>query len=112
MKVRKVTALPIRDGPSRFFKFKLACAIFLDGMDFFVGGIPFLNTAWDLVTVAVLWVILKNKSWASVGLTELAFPAIPGLGIIDMFIPIATITVVADEFLETSPWELFKMYRK
>lgn len=112
MKTRKVKAIPIREGPGWLFKPKLACAIFLDAVDFFIGGIPFFNTAWDFVTVGVLWLILKNKSWATVGLTELAIPAIPGLGVIDMFIPIATITVVADEFLETSPWELFKMYRK
>ncbi len=77
-------------------KLKLAVAIILDAVDLILGNIPILNTLWDLVTFAVLLVILKNKWLAMGALAELPLVGLPILGQIDTLIPIATILTLLD----------------
>jgi len=77
-------------------RLKLAVAIILDAIDLILANIPILNTLWDLVTFAVLLVILKNK-WLAVGaFGELPLVGLPILGQIDALIPIATILTLLD----------------
>ena len=90
--------------PNKFFKkiksiwarTKLGIAIILDLIDFFIAWIPIVNEAWDFVTFLVLLIILKNKKLAFISLIELPLLGLPPFSIIDMFIPIATITVLID----------------
>ena len=77
-------------------KLKLGVAIILDVVDLVLGNIPILNTIWDLFTVLVLLVILKNKWLAFGALAELPLVGLPILGQIDALIPIATILTLAD----------------
>jgi len=80
-------------------RIKLFVAIILDLVDFLIGWIPIVNTLWDLVTFIILIIILKNKKLALVSLIELPFFGLPPFSILDMFIPIATITVLIDNNL-------------
>jgi hypothetical protein len=77
-------------------KIKLGIAIILDGIDFLIGWIPIVNTIWDIITFFILLIILKNKKMAFVSLIELPLLGLPPFSIFDMFIPIATITVLID----------------
>ncbi|HJO01746.1 MAG: hypothetical protein QF655_03195 [Candidatus Woesearchaeota archaeon] len=101
---------------SKFFKkiksilirIKLGIAIILDGIDFLIGWIPIVNTLWDIVTFLILLITLKNKKLAFVSLVELPFFGLPPFSIIDMFIPIATITVLIDNNLGNINIQKFK----
>jgi len=77
-------------------KVKLGIAILLDLIDFFIAWIPIINEAWDIITFIVLLTILKNKKLAFLSLIELPLLGLPPFSIIDMFLPIATITVLID----------------
>ena len=77
-------------------KIKLGLAIILDTIDFFIGWIPIVNTLWDFFTFIILLIILKNKKLAFISLIELLLLGLPPFSIIDMFLPIATITVLID----------------
>lgn len=77
-------------------KVKLGIAIILDLIDFFIAWIPIINEAWDIITFIVLLIILKNKKLAFISLIELPLLGLPPFSIIDMLIPIATITVLMD----------------
>jgi len=81
---------------STITKIKLGIAIILDVIDFFIGWIPIINTLWDIVTFIILLIILKNKKLAFLSLIELPLLGLPPFSIIDMVIPIATITVLMD----------------
>lgn len=81
---------------SLILRIKLLIAILLDGIDLLIGWIPIVNTMWDIVTFFFLLIILKNKKMAFVSLIELPFIGLPPFSIIDMFVPIATITVLID----------------
>jgi len=89
-----------RKKPSKIWpiwaRIKLGIAIVLDGIDFLIGWIPIINEAWDIVTFLILLVILKNKKLAFLSLIELPLLGLPPFSIIDMLIPIATITVLID----------------
>ena len=74
----------------------MGIAIILDLIDFFIAWIPVVNEAWDFVTFLILLMILKNKKLAFLSLIELPLLEVPPFSIIDMFIPIATITVLID----------------
>ena len=77
-------------------KVKLGIAIILDLTDFFIAWIPIVNEAWDIITFIILLIILKNKKLAFISLIELPLLGLPPFSIIDMFVPIATITVLID----------------
>jgi len=77
-------------------RIKLGIAIILDLIDFFIAWIPIVNEIWDIITFMVLLVILKNKKLAFISLIELPLLGLPPFSIIDMFLPIATITVLID----------------
>src|SRR3989338_2794154 len=77
-------------------KVKLGIAILLDLIDFFIAWIPIINEAWDIITFLILLIILKNKKLAFISLVELPLLGLPPFSIIDMLIPIATITVLID----------------
>ena len=77
-------------------RIKLGIAVILDVIDFFIAWIPVVNEIWDVITFMVLLVILKNKKLAFVSLIELPLLGLPPFSIIDMFLPIATITVLID----------------
>lgn len=81
-------------------RMKLGVAVFLDLADLILGWIPLINTAWDIVTFAVLLVILKNKRLAFLSLIELPFLGIPPFSIIDAFLPIATALTIMDINIE------------
>ncbi len=81
---------------SILIRIKLCIAIILDGVDLFIGWIPIINEIWDIVTFVILLIILKNKKLAFLSLIELPLLGLPPFSIIDMFIPIATITVLID----------------
>ena len=81
---------------SALVRIKLGIAIILDGIDFLIGWIPIVNSLWDIVTFMVLLIILKNKKLAFVSLIELPLLGLPPFSIFDMFIPIATLTVLID----------------
>lgn len=111
MEARKVNAEIVDVGrekkASKFFRkaksvmarIKMGIAITLDGIDFLIGWIPIVNTAWDIITFFVLLIILKNKKLAFASLIELPLLGLPPFSILDMFIPIATITVLMDNNL-------------
>ncbi|MBW2995211.1 hypothetical protein KY312_02575 [Candidatus Woesearchaeota archaeon] len=80
-------------------KIKLGVALFLDGIDFLISWIPIINTLWDFVTFAVLFVILRNKNLAYFALGELVIPGFGAIGFIDGLIPSATIITVIDSIL-------------
>lgn len=82
-------------------RIKLGIAVILDIIDFFIAWIPVVNEAWDIITFMVLLVILKNKKLAFVSLIELPLLGLPPFSIIDMFLPIATITVLMDNNLSS-----------
>jgi hypothetical protein len=75
---------------------KLSIAVMLDLIDFFIAWVPFVNTAWDIVSFLVLLVILKNKRLAFLSLVELPLIGLPPFSIIDMFLPICTFIVIID----------------
>lgn len=77
-------------------RIKLGIAIILDLIDFFIAWIPIVNEAWDIITFMVLLIILKNKKLAFISLIELPLIGLPPFSIIDMFLPIATMTVIID----------------
>jgi len=77
-------------------RIKLGIAILLDLIDFFIAWIPIVNEAWDIITFLILLIILKNKKLAFLSLIELPLLGLPPFSIIDMLIPIATITVLID----------------
>ena len=77
-------------------KVKLGIAIFLDLIDLLLGNIPLLNSIWDIVTFAILYITLNNKNLALFANSELLLPGVPGLGQIDAFLPIATILTLID----------------
>jgi len=77
-------------------KLKLAIAILLDLVDLVLANIPILNTLWDIVTIAVLLIILKNKWLAFGAMAELPLVGLPFLGQIDALIPMATILTLLD----------------
>ncbi len=77
-------------------RIKLGIAIILDLIDFFIAWIPIVNEAWDFATFLILLIILKNKKLAFLSLIELPLLGLPPFSIIDMFLPIATITVLID----------------
>ena len=77
-------------------RIKLGIAILLDLIDFFIAWIPIVNEAWDIITFLVLLIILKNQKLAFLSLIELPLLGLPPFSIIDMLIPIATITVLID----------------
>ena len=79
-----------------FARIKLGIAIILDLIDFFIAWIPIINEAWDIITFLILLIILKNKKLAFISLIELPLLGLPPFSIIDMFLPIATITVLID----------------
>ncbi len=79
-----------------FARIKLGIAITLDLIDFFIAWIPIVNEAWDIITFLILLIILKNKKLAFISLIELPLLGLPPFSIIDMLIPIATITVLID----------------
>jgi hypothetical protein len=81
-------------------KIKLGVALFLDGIDFLISWIPIINTLWDFVTFAVLFMILKNKNLAYFALGELVIPGISAIGIIDGLIPAATIITIIDSVIQ------------
>ncbi len=81
---------------SMWAKVKLGIAIILDLIDFFIAWIPIVNEAWDIATFLILLIILKNKKLAFISLIELPLLGLPPFSIIDMFLPIATITVLMD----------------
>lgn len=76
-------------------RIKFGIAIVSDIIDFLIGWIPVINTAWDIVTFLVLLLILKNKKLALLPLIEVPL-ILPPFSIIGMLIPIATITVLID----------------
>ena len=77
-------------------RIKLGIAIFLDLIDLFIGWIPIVNTAWDVVCFLILLLILKHKKLAYLSLIELPFIGLPPFSIIDMFIPVCSIVVLLD----------------
>ena len=77
-------------------RIKLGIAILLDLIDFLIAWIPIVNEAWDIITFLILLIILKNKKLAFISLIELPLLGLPPFSIIDMLIPIATITVLID----------------
>ena len=79
-----------------FARIKLGISIILDLIDFFIAWIPIVNEIWDIITFLILLVILKNKKLAFISLIELPLLGLPPFSIIDMLIPIATITVLID----------------
>ncbi|MEK6868749.1 MAG: hypothetical protein AABX74_00840, partial [Nanoarchaeota archaeon] len=79
-----------------FARIKLGIAIILDLIDFFIAWIPIVNEIWDIITFLILLIILKNKKLAFISLIELPLLGLPPFSIIDMFLPIATITVLID----------------
>ena len=79
-----------------FARIKLGIAIILDLIDFLIAWIPIINEAWDIITFLILLIILKNKKLAFISLIELPLLGLPPFSIIDMLIPIATITVLID----------------
>ena len=81
---------------SIWVRIKLGIAILLDLIDFFIAWIPIVNEAWDIITFLILLIILKNKKLAFLSLIELPLLGLPPFSIIDMLIPIATITVLID----------------
>ena len=82
-----------------FARIKLGIAIILDLIDFFIAWIPIVNEIWDIITFLILLIILKNKKLAFISLIELPLLGLPPFSIIDMFLPIATITVLIDNNL-------------
>jgi hypothetical protein len=93
---------------SIFFRIKIAIAIMLDGIDILIAWIPIVNTAWDFITFIILLLILKNKKLAFVSLIELPLFGLPPFSIFDMFIPIATVTVLIDNSLADNRIKNFK----
>ena len=91
-----------------FARIKLAIAIFLDIIDFLIGWIPVINAAWDIVTLLVLLLILKNKKLALLSLIEVPL-ILPPFSIIGMLIPIATITVLMDNSIGEIKLQKFKL---
>jgi len=81
-------------------KIRLAIAIVLDIVDFFVAWFPFINSLWDVVSFLFLLITLRNKTLASLSLLELAFVGFPPFNVYDAFIPSATILTIID-FLQT-----------
>ena len=79
-----------------FARIKLGIAIILDLIDFLIAWIPIVNEIWDIITFLILLIILKNKKLAFISLIELPLLGLPPFSIIDMFLPIATITVLID----------------
>ena len=77
-------------------KVKIFFAIIIDLIDLLLSQIPILNTFWDFVTFLFLLTVLKNKRRAFFSLTELVIPGIPFIGLVDGFIPIATLLVIFD----------------
>jgi hypothetical protein len=77
-------------------KVKLIIAMLLDFIDLFLGFIPLVNTAFDIVSFLILLVILRNKKLAAFALVELPLFGLPPFSIIDMFLPICTIIVMMD----------------
>ena len=75
---------------------KIFFAIIIDLIDLLFSQIPILNTLWDFVTFLFLLTVLKNKRLAYFSLSELIIPGIPFIGLIDGFIPIATLLVLFD----------------
>lgn len=106
MEAKKVDAEIVGEekGENKFLKkikaitarIKLCIAIILDVIDFFIAWIPIVNEVWDVITFMVLLIILKNKKLAFISLIELPLLGLPPFSIFDMFIPIATITVLID----------------
>ncbi len=82
-------------------KLKILTAIILDLIDLLICWIPLVNTLWDIVTFAVLFAILKDKRLAYLSLGELIAPGLGVLGLIDGFIPSATILVIIDILKDT-----------
>jgi hypothetical protein len=77
-------------------KIKLLTAIILDLIDFAIAWIPIVNEIWDIACFLILLLILKNKKLAFISLAELPLLGLPPFSIIDMFLPICTITVLID----------------
>jgi hypothetical protein len=75
---------------------KVTVAIVLDMVDLFVGWIPIVNTAWDVVTFLALRAILRNKKLAYASLIELPLLGLLPFSLVDMFIPMATLIVLID----------------
>lgn len=96
IKKEKKTYKFLKKIKSIWAKVKLGTAIPLDLIDFFIAWIPIVNEAWDIVTFIILLIILKNKKLAFISLIELPLLGLPPFSIIDMFLPIATITVLID----------------
>ena len=90
-------------------RIKLGIAILLDLIDFFIAWIPVVNEAWDIITFMVLLIILKNKKLAFLSLIELPLLGLPPFSIIDMLIPIATITVLMDSSIGEIKIQKFKL---
>ena len=76
-------------------KLKLTIAIILDLVHFFIGWIPFVNSAWSVATFIVLLLILKNKKLAFLSLIELPL-ILPPFSFIAMILPTASIAVLMD----------------
>jgi len=81
-------------------RIRLGIAIILDGIDFFIGWIPIVNTLWDFVTFLILLVILRNKKLAFFSLLELPLLGLPPFSFFDMLIPVATILVIIDNSMK------------
>ncbi len=103
--------------PNKFFKkiksvikrIKMGIAIVLDIIDFLIAWLPIVNTAWDIATFLILLIILKNKKLAFVSLIELPLLGLPPFSIFDMFIPIATITVLIDNNIRNIKIQRFRV---
>ena len=92
-----------------FARLKLGIAIILDLIDFFIAWIPIINEAWDIITFLILLIILKNKKLAFISLIELPLLGLPPFSIIDMLIPIATITVLIDNGIGEIKFHKFRL---
>ena len=92
-----------------FARIKLGIAIILDLIDFFIAWIPIINEAWDIITFLILLIILRNKKLAFISLIELPLLGLPPFSIIDMLIPIATITVLIDNGIGEIKFHKFRL---
>ena len=90
-------------------RIKLGIAIILDLIDFFIAWIPIINEAWDIITFLILLIILRNKKLAFISLIELPLLGLPPFSIIDMLIPIATITVLIDNGIGEIKFHKFRL---
>lgn len=97
-KFRKIKNKVVEKATLYWKRTKLAIAILLDIIGFFVGLIPLVNSAYSVLCFIVLLIILKNKKIAFLSLVEVPL-IIPPFSFIAMILPICTFCVMIDNSL-------------